>query len=65
LNPPGAPFIHQRIQHMTQHPSITAPPTDPPDADDFTITCAGGGALLAGWLAAAGPPAPDHEVTED
>jgi hypothetical protein len=50
---------------MTQHPSITAPPTDPPDADDFTITCAGGGALLAGWLAAAGPPAPDHEVTED
>jgi hypothetical protein len=42
---------------------IAAPPADPP-SDGFTIVCAGGGALLDGWMAAAGPPAPDHEVTE-
>jgi hypothetical protein len=51
---------------MTQHPRIAAPPTaSPTDEDGFTIVCAGGGALLAGWLAAAGPPAPDQEAAED
>jgi hypothetical protein len=50
---------------MTDTPPITAPPADQPTAADFAIICAGGGALLAGWLAAAGPPAPDSEVIED
>ena len=50
---------------MTDTSPITDPPTDPPDDDGFTITCAGGGALLAGWLAAAGPPVADIAVTED
>ncbi len=63
-SPIAFPSLNASIQHMTDASPITAPPTDPPDDAAFTLVCLGGGALLAGWLATAGPPATDTAGTE-